>query len=130
MKSNIFEVNRTKSNCFEVRNFGNYSTDLSSNIFDRVRIIFCKIFIEFISISNCIDSNYIAQCRTLQISQLLRDSAYFLSAHRTHTKDKLRAPRLGANHLFSAYSAVRNREKEERYIGRYPYPPNAHTHMS
>jgi hypothetical protein len=63
-------MNSGVSNCIEVRKFWEYSTALRSNIFDRVRIIFCKIFIEFISNSNCIVSNYIDLSRTVRLSPL------------------------------------------------------------
>jgi hypothetical protein len=69
-------MNSGVSNCIEVRKFWEYSTDLRSNIFDRVRIIFCKIFIEFISNSNCIVSNYIDLSRTVRLSPLPSEDQY------------------------------------------------------
>jgi len=63
-------MNSGVSNCIEVCKFWEYSTDLRTNISDRVWIFFWKIFIEFISNSNCIVSNYIDLCRIVPLSPL------------------------------------------------------------
>ena len=52
-------MNSGVSNCIEVSKFWEYSTDLRTNISDRDQIFFWKIFIEFVSNLNRIDSNYI-----------------------------------------------------------------------
>ena len=63
-------MNSGVSNCIEVCNFGKFSSDLSSNIFGRVRIFFTKKFIELILNSYCIVSNYIDLSRTIPLSPL------------------------------------------------------------
>jgi hypothetical protein len=67
-------------NCIEVRKFWEYLTDLRTNISDTDRIIFTQIFIEFISNSNCIVSNYIDLCRIVPLSPLPSGYAPFTLA--------------------------------------------------